>query len=81
VETAYREDEHFEMLAGWPTEVHVLNSERRPLAVLPTTTLSGHSLMLISGLLPTLMLPRSMRRLLRRRKLSARHRSLKGVYA
>ena len=32
VETAYKEDEHFEMLAGWFTEVHVLNSERTPLA-------------------------------------------------
>ena len=32
VETGYRKDEHFEMLAGWFTEVHVLNSERTPLA-------------------------------------------------
>jgi hypothetical protein len=33
VETTYGEYEHSEMLAGWPTEVHVLNSERTPLAV------------------------------------------------
>ena len=35
VETTYGEYEHHEMLAGWPTEVHVLNTER---TLLPTSS-------------------------------------------